>query len=206
MKLKDYQLSRILSFILHPLFIPLLTISALMLQPGIYAIVLPSYLKIWFLSLVFLFTLAIPAVGVFILSRLNFIKSIKLEHRGERTIPLLIANSSYMALLYFLRSTSIPPVFLYVLYSATFALLTGLLINMVYKISLHTLGWGALTATLTGLSIYLGIPLLTYIVISVFLSGLAGYARLQENAHNQAQVYLGYVAGVFVIVLITFLA
>jgi hypothetical protein len=156
--------------------------------------------------MIFVFTLAIPAGSVLLLFRFNMINSIELSHRNERSIPLIIAASSYMALLYLIRPTNIPPVFLYVLYSATFALLAGLLINTVYKISLHTLGWGALTTALTGISIHLGVSLLPYIAVSVLLSGLAGYARLKENAHNQAQVYWGYAAGVFVIILITFLA
>jgi hypothetical protein len=206
MKQSDFTLSRILSFILHPLLIPTLVISALMPEPGLYSIVLPDTLKLWFLSMISLFTLAIPVGSILILYRLNAINSIEMSHSNERTIPLLIAGASYMALLFLIRPTNIPPVFLYILYSATFSLLAGLLINLVYKISLHTLGWGALTATLTGISIYLGTPLLPYIIIAVLLSGLAGYARLKEKAHNQAQVYWGYVAGVFIIILITFLA
>ena len=203
---KDFTLSRILSVVLHPLLIPTIAISALMLQPGIYSIILPDRLYIWFLSLVFIFTVVIPVSSVLMLLKFKAVDSIELTHRNERVIPLLIASSSYMALLYFLRPTNIPPVFLYVLYSATFALLAGLLINMFYKISLHSLGWGALAATLTALSIHLGIPMLPFILISILLSGIAGYARLKQNAHNQTQVYMGYIAGVCIVILITFLS
>lgn len=202
---KDYTLSRILSFILHPLLIPTLAVSALMLQPELYPIVLPIDLKLWFISVIFIFTLVIPATSVFILLKFNTINSIELNHRTERTIPLLIASISYMGLLYFIKPTVIPPILLYVLYSATFALMAGLLINLVYKISLHTLGWGALVTTVAIISIRLGIPLLPFILITILLSGIAGYARLKQNAHNPAQVYLGYIAGVCVVILISFL-
>jgi hypothetical protein len=77
---------------------------------------------------------------------------------------------------------------------------------MVFKISLHTLGWGALTATLVSISMGIGTPLLPFIFVSILLSGIAGYARLMQNAHNQAQVYWGYVAGVSVVLLITVLS
>ena len=110
-----------------------------------------------------------------------------------------------MGLLYFIKPTVIPPILLYVLYSAIFALMAGLLINLVYKISLHTLGWGALVTTIVIISIRLGIPLLPFILITILLSGIAGYARLKQNAHNAAQVYLGYIAGVCVVILISFL-
>jgi len=205
MESKNLQLSRLLSYILHPLLIPTLTISALMLRPELYTIVLPPALKLWFLSLVIVFTLLIPSAAVLILLKLNAIYSVELAHRSERTIPLLIASASYMALVYFIKQVNIPPVFLYVLYSATVALLAGLLINMVYKISLHTLGWSAVATTLLSISLHMGIPLPGLISIAVILSGLAGYARLKENAHNQTQVYLGYIAGASIVMIITLL-
>lgn len=205
MQTKNIRFSRILSYILHPLIIPTLVTSAMLMRPDLYSIILPSALKVWFISIVFLFTLGIPVVSMLILLKLNAIQSLEMNQRNERTIPLLITSTSFMALLYTLRTSGIPPVFLFVLYSATIAMLAGLLINLVYKISLHTLGWGALTATLIGISVRLGIPLLAFVLISVLFSGFVGYARLKQNAHNQTQIYLGYVAGVLVILLITFL-
>lgn len=203
MHISDFTFSRILSYILHPLLIPTLATSALLLKPEVYTIVLPVSLITWFLSVVFLFTLVIPVTGMLILLKFNAVTSLEMNVRSERTIPLIIASTSFMLLLFQLKSTNVPPIFLYVLYSATFALIAGLMINLVYKISLHTLGWGAIAATLTVISLRLGIPLLIFIIPAVILSGFAGYARLKENAHNQAQVYLGFIAGVIVIILIT---
>lgn len=204
MKTSDFPLSRILSYIFHPLLIPALAISTLLLWPNLYSIVLPNMLKIWFVSVVFVFTVAIPAICMFILLKVNAIQSVEMKGRSERTVPLLIACTSFMALLYVLKTTNFPPVFLYVLYSATFALLIGLLLNLIYKISLHTLGWGALSATLISISLRIGMSLLLPIVVSVLIAGLVGYARLKQNAHNQAEVYLGYAAGVGVIVFIAY--
>ena len=205
MPIPDLRFSKFLSYVLHPLIIPTLATAALLMRPDLYSIVLPLWLKLWYISVVFAFTWLIPAAAVFILLRVNAIYSIEMSHRGERTIPLLIASTSYMALMFFVRPTNIPPLFLYVVYSATFALLAGLLINMVYKISLHTLGWGAITATLISISLRLGLPMLTLISVSILLAGLAGYARLKENAHNQTQVYMGYIAGAAIVMLIIFL-
>jgi hypothetical protein len=205
MKISNITLSQLLSYLLHPLIIPTLAISALMLRPDLYSIVLRAWLKLWFITIVFVFTLLIPSAGVFLLFKLNKIYSIELNQRTERTIPLLIASGSYMALLFFMRQPNIPPVFLYIVYSATFALLAGLLINMVYKISLHTLGWSALATTLIIISLQMGVSLLLLISVAVILSGFVGYARLKENAHNPAQVYLGYIAGVLIVTGITLL-
>jgi membrane-associated phospholipid phosphatase len=205
MKIGNIKLSQLLSYLLHPLIIPTLAILALMLRPDLYSIVLPAWLKLWFIAIVFVFTLLIPAAGVLLLFKLNKIYSIELNQRTERTVPLLIASASYMALLFFMKQPNIPPVFLYIVYSATFALLAGLLINMVYKISLHTLGWSALATTLIIISLRMGVSLLLLISIAVILSGFVGYARLKENAHNPAQVYLGYIVGVLIVTGITLL-
>ncbi len=206
MESADYSFSRILSYILHPLLIPTLATSALMLKPDLFPIILPAALKLWFVSVIFVFTLIIPAISVLILLKFKAIYSVELKRRTERTVPLLIASISYLGLLFFIKPTIIPPVFLYILYSAALALLSGLVLNMVFKISLHTLGWGALTATLVSISMGIGTPLLPFIFVSILLSGIAGYARLMQNAHNQAQVYWGYVAGVSVVLLITVLS
>ncbi len=206
MSSSPYPFSRILSYILHPLLIPTLVTAALLMRPELYTLVLPVSLKIRFLLVVFVFTTVIPAAGVLLLLRVNAIYSVQLQDRAERTLPLLIASTSFMVMLYLLKTTNIPPLFLYVLYSATFALLTGLLVNLAYKISLHTLAWGAVAATLTSIALRMGISSLMVLILATWLlSGLAGYARLKENAHNQAQVYLGYVAGVCVVILISFL-
>lgn len=205
MKSSDHTLSQILSYTLHPLLIPTLTTTVLMLQADLYPIVLPIALKLWFISIIFVFTVLIPASVVLILLKFNAINSVEQKTRTERTIPLLIAGISYMVLLFIIKPTNIPPVFMYLLYSATFALLTGLVINLAYKISLHTLGWGALAATLISISNHLGMALLPIILTSILLAGMVGYARLKQNAHNQAQVYWGYVAGVCVVILISFL-
>jgi hypothetical protein len=177
-----------------------------MLKPDLFPIILPAALKLWFVSVIFVFTLIIPAISVLILLKFKAIYSVELKRRTERTVPLLIASISYLGLLFFIKPTIIPPVFLYILYSAALALLSGLVLNMVFKISLHTLGWGALTATLVSISMGIGTPLLPFIFVSILLSGIAGYARLMQNAHNQAQVYWGYVAGVSVVLLITVLS
>jgi membrane-associated phospholipid phosphatase len=91
-----------------------------------------------------------------------------------------------------------------VLYGALFTLLLGLIINLTYKISLHTLAWGATVASLAGISLKMMIDIPGIIISAVLLSGLVGFARLKLNAHNPSQVYLGWIAGVSIILILTF--
>jgi len=199
------RLTKFLSYLLHPLLIPTLAVSALLLYPDLYSIVLPFGLKIWFLAIVFLFTFFLPSAAVFVLYKTKVIDSIEIDSRRQRSVPLLVASTSYLALIYSLKLTGIPVVLLFALYMATFALLTGLIINLFYKVSLHTLGWGALTASFIEIAVRTGSVFLWLIIATIVISGLAGYARLKQNAHTPTQVYLGYVAGAMVVMIISFL-
>jgi membrane-associated phospholipid phosphatase len=38
-------------------------------------------------------------------------------------------------------------------------------------------------------------------IITVIISGLVGFARLKLKAHNQAQVYTGFLTGAFIMLL-----
>jgi hypothetical protein len=80
MQTSDFTFSRILSYILHPLLIPTLATSALLLKPEVYTIVLPIPLITWFLSVVFVFTLVIPVTGMLILLKFNAVTSLQ-AHR-----------------------------------------------------------------------------------------------------------------------------
>ena len=206
MRTSDLTFSKIITYILHPMLIPTYIIIFLMFRPELYLILIPAALKIWFVSIVILFTLVIPVTGIYLLVRFNALSAFEMTNHNERTLPLLMTVCSYIALLFTMKSVNIPPIFIYMLYIATLALLTGLMINLVYKISLHTLGWSALTATLISLSIKTGFPLLLLSILSILLSGLVGYARLKENAHNETQIYTGYVAGVSIIILLSILS
>jgi hypothetical protein len=202
MPYNEYTVSRILSYLLHPLLIPTYATIALLLRPDVYTILLPYSLKFWILSVVVVFTFLIPVAGVLMLQKLNVIHSFEIKEHSQRTIPLLFSAISYIVLLFLIRPSGIPPVLLFVLYSATVTLLVGLLINLAFKISLHTLGWSGITCTLTCLSLQSGLSFFALIVSTILVSGVAGYARLKQNAHNQAQIYAGYVAGACIILLL----
>jgi hypothetical protein len=128
-----------------------------------------------------------------------------MNEAGERTLPLMIAGISYMTLYYLTRNASIPAIYLYFIYGSIIILVTGMVINLFWKISLHTLAWGAATGALTGISIRFMIGIPVYIACTILLSGLAGFGRLKLNAHSQSQVYMGFAVGAGLMLLLTLL-
>jgi hypothetical protein len=201
----EIKIARLLSYILHPLLIPTLSFLVIYSLPTIFAQGLPVNALLWLLITVFLFTFLIPAAGTLLLLHNRKIRSVEMNEAGERTLPLMIAGISYMTLYYLTRNASIPAIYLYFIYGSIIILVTGMVINLFWKISLHTLAWGAATGALTGISIRFMIGIPVYIACTILLSGLAGFGRLKLNAHSQSQVYMGFAVGAGLMLLLTLL-
>ncbi len=199
------RFSQLLSYIFHPIFVPLLSV--------ILVIVLPFWAQVEFsqfsmgllIFLVISFTVLLPVIASLVLIRLKIIDSFTMIKREHRNIPLLITSSSYLAMIYVLKYTGTPSVLLYILYTALFALLVGMLVNLVYKISLHTLGWGGMAASFSSLMVETGYNLIFIVVGAIAVAGIVGYARLNEKAHSNWQVYAGFGLGFFSILALTML-
>jgi len=193
------RIAQAISYLLHPLLIPTYFMFLLLQLPLFQSQSFSMNATIWLLSMVFVFTFLLPVVMILTMYYFRLIDSIELKERSQRTLPLLFTAVSGYGLIYIMRQSGLPGYFQYVLYCMLVALVTGLLVNLFYKISLHTLSWGAATAALTGLSLNLGLVMPATIAGAMMLSGLVGFARLKLNAHNSAQVYLGFAAGVAVV-------
>lgn len=205
MTIMEERFARLLSYILHPLLLPTLSIPVILHLPTVLTASLPSKALIWLLITVFLFTCIIPAAATLVLFYKKKIESPELRESGERTLPLMISGISYMTLYYLTRNTSIPAIYLYAIYGSIMVLVAGMIISIFWKISLHMLGWGAATGALIAISIRLMIGIPLTIACVMVLSGLAGFARLKLNAHSEAQVYAGYATGVGIMLAMTLL-
>jgi hypothetical protein len=199
----ESRLARILSYLLHPLLLPSYATLLMFNLPLFLTYTLSLEAKAWLIIMVFGFTFLVPVTVIVTLYYLKLIDGLELEKPGERTLPLLLTAICYYALLYLLRKSGLPDYFLYFIYGALFILLVGMMVNLAYKISLHTLAWGAAVASLVGISVKTGIDIPLIIMVSVLIAGLVGYARLKLNAHDPAQVYLGFITGAGVILLLT---
>jgi len=80
-------------------------------------------------------------------------------------------------------------------------ILIASIISKYWKISLHLLGIGGLVGVLIALEIIYG-DLQHLIIIFILLSGVLAMARIKEKAHNYLQVYIGFLGGLSVELLI----
>ena len=191
------KLATIISTILHPLLMA--TYGCLLvffgLSNSIYAVYTPFKTKIVIILMVFVFTFFIPVINLFILFKLKYVSSIRLENREERIFPLVMTAFCYFGLFYLIYDFNIwPAVKLFVLGGGLCILLTAI-ISMWWQISAHLIGIGGVFGVLLAFCYYMQMPVFTAISISVLLAGIIGFARLQLRAHIPSQVYVGFIVG-----------
>lgn len=183
----------IISYIFHPLFIP---IGGTLL----YFLVTPKYSSLEIQSgnilPIFILTVIIPIIFFLILKNLGVISSIFLPTVKERKYPLYISCILLLMILY----KVIPNNYIHELFYFFAGLLTAtgaalILLFLKFKASIHLLGMGSLLMFMIGLSIHFEINITLAISIFTLLTGLVATSRLYLNAHSKNELLIGFLIG-----------
>lgn len=196
------KIANIISVILFPLFLPSYAILIFFYYNSFSTYLIPLNAKFMVFTINFITTCIFPMLFIFIMKRKGMIKSIQLETREERVFPLIITIIFFFVAYYMLRHIEVLELFHFFLIGSTLLVIIALLINFLTKISIHMIGVGGITGTLIGLSLRMNADLVVLINISLILSGLTGYARLKLKAHNQSQIYSGFLCGLLIMLII----
>jgi hypothetical protein len=187
--------ARLISYIFHPLFIPVYLgwffIHELRLFPQLDAWDSTKLL----ISFGVNYTL-LPLVTLLLAKALGFVGSIYLRTQKDRIIPYVATGVFYFWVWYVFRNQGYPkPVVMYSL-AIFLASSLGLLMNNYLKVSMHAIAAGVTATLLVLLGFYLTENLGFYIAVGLLLAGLVCTARLVNNDHSPAEVYLGLGTGV----------
>ena len=185
-------LLRIISYIFHPIFIPLFgTITYFALAP--YS---SLEQKNGTILPIFILTVVIPIIFFFILRNLKLITSIFAPSIKERIYPMLISSGIYFIILYkIIPLNYINEVYYFFIGLLTAAIAILVLLFLKFKASLHLLGMGSILLFLIGLSIHFEINITIAIGLVTLLSGLLTSSRLYLKAHTIPELILGFLIG-----------
>jgi len=193
------RLSKLISIILHPVFIPFLTIFLVLnISPELKNQIpnVNSLLYIYVITIISSFI--IPLFFVFLLAKKGFITSLELNLKKERLLPLLFSAASmsigFLCIEYFL----IFPSFLKAMFLAAIIIVfLAVIISFFWKISLHMLSIGGVLGVILAFNFtYAKAPLA--ILFSFCICVLLGFARIKEKAHTKAQVLFGFLIGLLI--------
>lgn len=187
------QLFLLISYIFHPLFVPLAGTVA-------YFMVTPKYTPLEIQSgnilPVFILTIIIPIISFFILRNLGLVNSVFLMSAKERIYPLIIS----IGLLLIVIIKVIPQNYTIELYYFFVGLLSATVASLIlvilhFKNSLHMVGMGSILMYLINLSIHFEINIILAISAFTIFTGLVATARLYLDAHSRVEILIGLMIG-----------
>lgn len=184
---------RAISYIFHPLFIPMAGTLAYFLVTPKYS---PIELRSGNLLPIFILTIIIPVIAYLILRNLGIVSTIFMPNPRERRYPLYI----YIILLAMVIYKVIPNSYtieLHFYFSGLIvaALSTLLLLFLKLKISMHLMGMGSLFTFLVCLSIHFKINITIAVSLLTLATGLVATSRLYLHAHNKPEILIGFIIG-----------
>ena len=199
-------LALFISVLFHPLL--MLTYACLLLffgiQNTVYDFLTPFETKWRVLFIVFLFTFLFPVLNLFILYKLKRIPFITLSNQRDRTFPYVMTSLFYFGLFYLLMGVNIwSSMKLFIIGGGISILLTAL-INLKFKISAHMVGIGGLLGILISVAYLTKFDMTIFYIAVIVAAGLVGFARLQLNEHKPSQIYLGFLLGLSVQIILFF--
>ena len=188
----------------HPMIMPTLAVLIVFSIPSYVSFSIPTSARRLITGLVFLNTCIAPFLVILVMKKTGLIKDFYLQDRNERVYPIMVSVFFYLFTYYLFRQAHLPSLLNYFVMGATLLVLLGFVITFYWKISLHMMSMGGFTGYLIAVSLILGYELHMLIIGSVLVSGLVGSARIKLNAHNPSQVYVGFVTGILLMLLLFF--
>ena len=188
--------ARALSWALHPIILPLYLLLTLFSQT---AFVHFSPFAKWFLcGIVVLYGIVAPILAILALRYIGRISNLRIAHRRERTLLLLICATCYLIASLTICRIEAADFLRKILLAA--ALLEALCawITVYWKISLHLAAMGLAVAMMIILNL-LGLPqMLAPMLATIVAAGLLASARLYLHRHTATQVACGFGLGLAV--------
>lgn len=187
--------ARVVSVVLHPLFIPLYAFLITLGLTGHYRLQIPAHAILTVAGLIFFLTAVVPSVIFYMMLRMRMISSLHMPYRQERNVPILITALFFYLTYQILGRFGVAPLFSFYMLAASMLSLLSLGINLWQKLSLHMVALGALAGSMSVFAKLFGEHYLLIALVAVLAAGVAGSARLILRAHREIEIYIGFLTG-----------
>ena len=188
------KFSKILSYLLHPILMPIIVLYISINNVDYFFLIFHNYSNALYI-IVLTFTMVLPLISAILFVKLGRVESLEMRKRKERRGPLFISILiMIIGFPIFYSIAKLSPHLSAVYISSIILLFFSFLITIRWKISLHMMGIGGATGTFIALNYIFG-GIYYFIFLFFALSGLLAFSRLDQKAHNESQVYVGFVLG-----------
>jgi membrane-associated phospholipid phosphatase len=188
--------AHLISYIFHPLFINAYVMAFLIFFHPYAFVGLSRQDKVFRFVHIALYNTLVPIFVVFLMWRLQFVKSMLLRDQKDRIGPYIVAMIFYWwTWMVFKNLPDIPATAIHFLLGSFLAICGGWICNIFYKVSMHAIGMGGalMFFCLFGFHDQFGSGL--YIAVALVLTGLVCTSRLILSAHSPFDVWSGLFIG-----------
>jgi membrane-associated phospholipid phosphatase len=189
-------LPKIISYAFHPLLMPTYALALYFWVDSTASYFMKFEIKRALFAMTFCFTFLLPVFNSLILLKAKYLKSLRMDTKEERRIPLLATAIFFVAEYYILSKSAVPQTLKLLILSATLSVVLTLIINVFWKISAHMIGIGGVVGAMFALSYITHFKNAEWLMIVLILvAGIIGMARLQLKAHSPAEILVGFIVG-----------
>jgi hypothetical protein len=188
-----YKASRLISAIFNPFMVPFLAYVVLFIFT--YLNMLPLGYRFLVLSVVFAFTILLPALGIFIFRKMNGWGIRAFRDRKKRYVPWTISIISYLACFIMMNRLRMPSYMSGIILASILSMIIGLITNVRWKICEHMIACGGVVGGLIAFSMMFNYNPLFWLSFFILLSGSLGTARIVRKHHTLGEVIAGFSVG-----------
>ncbi|HJS54606.1 MAG TPA: hypothetical protein VJ765_08690 [Chitinophagaceae bacterium] len=190
-------LANIISYVFHPLFIPLYLTYFIIEVRSYQFDGLSDWIRLTKLLKVAVSCTFLPLVTVLLLRGLKFIDSVFLRTQRDRIIPYVICMIFYFWNWYTFKNIHDVKDLVSSSMAIFNASVFGFLANITMKVSMHAIAVGVMTTFIALLAFNESISMSFYLSVAVLISGLVSTSRLIVSDHTPKEIYFGLFIGIF---------
>ena len=191
--------AKFISYVFHPLFMPLLAIVLVFNTPTGINHFTHEEVKMLTYKVLFLMTVAMPGLSMLILKQSKLINSLQMETKEERILPFLVQLFyfllTYFLIRYFTYNFHFPEILYSAFTGAILALACVIIITFRWKVSIHMMGLGGIVGVILAVAEVESFNGFLLVSGAILAAGITGTARLILGAHSTNQVYAGFFIG-----------
>lgn len=186
--------AKVISMLFRPIYYPVLCCTVLFTT---YPLVrLPWQYKLWVLSIMALFTIALPITLASFYRRLRNIGRQEMRKRANRIVPYLLTIMCYACYLLLMHNTYMPYLLVSVIIVALFLQVVCTVLSLVWKVSVHAAGAGAIIGAIAAYSQFFQFNPLLWMSLAIIVAGMVGTSRMILRQHGLAQILVGTLIGI----------
>lgn len=188
-------ISRLISYITHPILIPAVAVALLIFGRTIMSPV-PYNVKWFLMGMVTVTTVLIPGGLIAILTIFRVLPEFRSQVLKNRILPMVFVAFSFIACAFMLKDFMLAYLIRKYLLTALCCVALAAAVTLFWNISLYMMALGSLATVLIIMN-YSGFGQFSWgIIILLIVTGLTASARLYLGKHDPGQIYIGFLCGV----------